>query len=140
LFDQDLPYIECYPGELNQVFLNILINAVHAIRDTIGDTSQEKGKIKITTSHTEDWVEVRIADSGTGIPKEIQSRIFDPFFTTKEVGRGTGQGLAISHNIIVQKHGGTIRFETEKGRGTTFIIQLPTHGHGQEESMEPPIA
>jgi len=124
-FAPDLPLVECYPGEINQVFLNILINAVHTIRDVLTPNSSEKGKITVSTSCQDDWVEVHIADSGKGIPKEIRNRVFDPFFTTKEVGRGTGQGLAISHYIIVQKHGGSIHFETEEGRGTDFIIRLP---------------
>jgi PAS domain S-box-containing protein len=125
LLDPKLPNVDCYPLEINQVFLNILINAVHAIRENQKEKGPEKGKITIATSHAEDWVEVRISDTGSGIPKEVQSRIFDPFFTTKEIGQGTGQGLTISHNIIVQKHHGTLHFETEIGRGTTFIIRLP---------------
>jgi PAS domain S-box-containing protein len=123
--DPTLPAIDCLPGEINQVFLNIIINAVHAIHDAQGDHAERKGKIGIATSHTDQYVEIRISDTGGGIPAEIQNRVFDPFFTTKDMGRGTGQGLAISHTIIVQKHGGRIHFETETGHGTTFVIQLP---------------
>jgi PAS domain S-box-containing protein len=129
--DTGMPPVECHAGEVNQVFLNILINAVHAIHESLGPNAGRKGRITITTGHTDHWVEVRIADSGSGIPKAIQARVFDPFFTTKEVGRGTGQGLAISHNIIVQKHNGTIHFETEEGKGTTFIIRLPIQSETQ---------
>ena len=95
-------------------------------QDVIGDGSHGKGKISISTTKVNgDWAEVRIADTGTGIPPEAQSKVFDPFFTTKEVGRGTGQGLAISHTVVVDKHNGKLSFETEPGKGTTFIIQLP---------------
>jgi signal transduction histidine kinase len=119
--DADLPPVECLPSELSQVVLNLIINAVHAIQDTGGD----EGQIVITSRKIDSAVEVRIADNGSGIPENIRARIFDPFFTTKDVGRGTGQGLAIAHAVIVKKHGGTIEFESELGRGTTFIIRLP---------------
>ena len=114
----------CYPGEVNQSILNIIVNAAHAIRDVFTDKG-ERGKISITTKKVDNFVEIRISDTGTGIPKEIQSRIFEPFFTTKDVGKGTGQGLAIVHNVIVEKHHGTIVLESEVGRGTTFILSLP---------------
>jgi len=120
--------VSCLPGEFNQVILNILINAAHAIGDVVGDGSHGKGKITVVTQSDDDWFEVRISDTGSGIPEEIHGRIFDPFFTTKDVGRGTGQGLAIAHNVIVEKHRGTLTFETETGKGTTFIIRLPIDG------------
>jgi PAS domain S-box-containing protein len=124
--DPALPPVPCLPGELNQVILNVIINASHAVADAIKQNgSEEKGTITIRTLAREDYAEIRIGDTGTGIPENIRSKIFDPFFTTKEVGRGTGQGLAISHSVIVDKHGGSISFETEEGRGTTFIIRLP---------------
>jgi len=123
--DRFLPLVPCLPGEFNQVILNILINAVHAISDVVGDSSQGKGTITVSTRRDGDWAEIRINDTGTGIPKEIRPRIFDPFFTTKELGRGTGQGLAIAHDVVVKKHGGTITFETEMSKGATFIIRLP---------------
>jgi PAS domain S-box-containing protein len=124
-FDPNLPLVPVLPGEFNQAILNIIINAAHAIADVVGDGSKGKGTIAISTRRDGDWVEIRISDTGTGIPEEIRSRIFEPFFTTKEVGRGTGQGLTIAHNIIVRKHNGRISFETEVGKGTTFIIRLP---------------
>src|SRR5207302_10820591 len=116
--------VPCLASEFNQVILNLLINAAHAIQDTMSDGAN-KGTITVSTARVRDWAEVRVSDSGTGIPPEVADRIFEPFFTTKEVGRGTGQGLAIARSVIVEKHGGTIHFETEPGRGTTFIIRLP---------------
>jgi len=127
-FDPDLPPVNCLPGDCNQVFLNLIINAAHAIGDRLADTSSEKGTITVATRRNGNWAEIRIGDTGTGIPKESHARIFDPFFTTKEVGRGTGQGLAIAHAVITEKHEGTINFETEIGRGTTFIVRLPISG------------
>lgn len=124
-FDSSLPLIPCLPGEFNQVILNIIINAAHAITESPGVKSGKKGLIKVTTKWDEPWAEIRISDTGPGIPKEIRDRIFDPFFTTKEVGKGSGQGLSICHSVIVNKHGGSIRFETEINQGTTMIIRLP---------------
>jgi signal transduction histidine kinase len=124
-FDPDLPPVTCLPGECNQVFLNLIINACHAIAEAQTDGTQEKGTITVSTRNLGDAVEVRIADTGTGIPEEARRKVFDPFFTTKQVGRGTGQGLAIARSVIVDKHNGSLSFETEVGRGTTFIVQLP---------------
>lgn len=124
-FDPDLPDVACLPGEMNQVFLNIIVNAADAIADIVGDGSQGKGKIIIRTRHANDWVEIRISDTGPGIPEEIRSRIFEPFFTTKKVGKGSGQGLAIAYDIVEVKHGGTLTFQTMLGEGTTFTIRLP---------------
>ena len=124
-FDPELPFVPCHAGEFNQVILNLLINAAHAIRQVVGDGSGPKGKIVITTRQDQNWVEISIHDTGAGIPEEIQSRIFEPFFTTKPVGQGTGQGLALAHTIIVRKHGGRIWFETVLGKGTTFFIRMP---------------
>lgn len=116
----ELPMVECYPSELNQVFLNMLVNAAHAIADT-----GTRGRITVATRADGDWAEVAVSDTGCGISEEIRSRIYEPFFTTKEVGRGTGQGLYIAHQIVVGKHGGTIRCESTVGSGTTFRIRLP---------------
>ncbi|MFY9645761.1 MAG: ATP-binding protein [Terriglobales bacterium] len=124
-FDASMPLISCLPGEFNQVILNLLINAVHAITDVVGKGGSEKGTIKVQTRNHQDWVEIRVQDTGTGIPEAVQSRIFDPFFTTKEIGKGTGQGLAIARSVIVDKHNGKLSFETEQGKGTTFIVRLP---------------
>jgi len=127
-FDPSLPLVSCQPGEINQVILNLIVNAAHAIADVMHKGGPAMGKIKVQTKRCPEWAEIRIQDSGTGIPEAVRSRIFDPFFTTKEVGKGTGQGLAISRSVVVNKHGGTIHFETEEGRGTTFIIRLPYDG------------
>jgi PAS domain S-box-containing protein len=127
-YDPSLPIVSCLPGEFNQAILILIVNAAHAIADVIERGGPEKGKIKVQTLNCPEWDEVRIEDTGSGIPKDIRTRIFDPFFTTKEIGKGTGQGLAIARSVIVDKHGGTIHFETEEGKGTTFIIRLPRDG------------
>ena len=124
-FHIELPMVPCLPGEFNQVILNMITNAAHAIGTIVGDGSNGKGVIKIVTSCNGGWAEIRISDTGTGIPEANKDKIFNPFFTTKEVGKGTGQGLAIAHNVIVERHGGQIIFETEESKGTTFIIRLP---------------
>lgn len=131
-FDPDLPLVPCLAGEFNQVILNIIINAAHAIAEVVGEGGDKKGTITVSTRRDGEWVEVRIRDTGTGIPEEHRAKVFDPFFTTKEVGKGTGQGLAIAHSVIVRKHGGSIRFETEPGKGTTFIIRLPVKAESSE--------
>jgi signal transduction histidine kinase len=120
----DLPPVECYLGEINQVVLNLLVNAAHAISDVVKDTG-DMGKLTVRTRLDGDGIEISIGDTGTGIPEAARENIFDPFFTTKEVGKGTGQGLAIARSVVVNKHGGTLRFETECGRGTTFFVRLP---------------
>ncbi|MCA9103924.1 MAG: PAS domain S-box protein [Planctomycetales bacterium] len=125
--DPDLPLVRCLPGDLNQAVLNLVINAAHAIekrRDDEGKLDQ-LGTIRVSTRRVGESVELRIADSGTGIPEELLSRIFDPFFTTKPVGKGTGQGLAITYSVIVEKHGGSLDIETKVGEGTTFVIRIP---------------
>lgn len=127
-FDATLPPIRCYPGEINQVVLNLIVNAAHAIGDVVEKNSSHKGTIRVQTRNLLAWAEIRIQDTGSGIPVGVQSRIFDPFFTTKEIGKGTGQGLAIARSVVVDKHNGNIRFETEEGKGTTFIIRLPYDG------------
>jgi PAS domain S-box-containing protein len=120
----ELPPVSSRPGELNQVILNLVVNAAQAIADT-GPYDHVHGRIAIRTRQVDDAIEISVADSGTGIPEAIRGRIFDPFFTTKEVGRGTGQGLAIVHDIVVHKHQGRIWFETQVGTGTTFHVRLP---------------
>jgi signal transduction histidine kinase len=121
--DDRLPQVVCNQGEINQVILNLIVNAAHAIGDC--KDTRGMGVITVSTRHTETGVEIRIKDTGTGIPEGVRSRIFDPFFTTKAVGKGTGQGLYLAHSIVVGRHQGSIGFETELGVGTTFIIQLP---------------
>jgi len=124
-FAPNMPSVPCLAGELNQVFLNLIVNAAHAIGDVVRDDAGSRGTITIRTHHDADWAEVRISDTGTGIPKEIIGRVFDPFFTTKEVGKGTGQGLAIARSVVVDKHRGAIDIQTDCGKGTTFRIRLP---------------
>ncbi|HEX5230233.1 MAG TPA: PAS domain S-box protein, partial [Bryobacteraceae bacterium] len=101
----ELPAIMCVPGEFNQVILNLIVNAAHAIADVVAAQPGTKGAITVTTRADGEWAEIRVHDTGTGIPAEVQPNMFNPFFTTKGVGKGTGQGLAIAHNVIVQKHG-----------------------------------
>jgi signal transduction histidine kinase len=122
---EDLPMVPCNIGEINQVVLNLIVNGAHAIRDRLSEG--QKGNLVVTTQHYSDaqCVVIAIADNGGGIPPKVQERIFEPFFTTKEVGVGTGQGLAIAHNVIVKSHEGQIWFDSKEGVGTTFYIKLP---------------
>jgi signal transduction histidine kinase len=122
----DLPLVWCHVGELNQAVLNIVVNAAHAIGDVVAGTDR-KGRIRVRTHREGDDVVIAIADTGPGIPATVREHIFDPFFTTKEVGRGSGQGLAIARSVIVDKHGGQLALETEIGKGSTFFIRLPIH-------------
>ena len=124
----ELPLVLCHLSDLNQVFLNLLVNAAHAIRDVVGD-SGDRGVIQVGTALEGDCVRIWIKDTGSGIPATVRARNFDPFFTTKEVGKGSGQGLAIAHSIVVDKHGGSLKFVTEEGVGTTFCIRLLVDGH-----------
>jgi signal transduction histidine kinase len=102
-----------------------VVNAADSVSERTHQGAHGKGTITVTTRADGDWAELRVADTGTGIPEEIQSRVFEPFFTTKPVGKGSGQGLAIAHGVVVDKHAGRISFETEPGRGTTFVIRIP---------------
>ncbi len=121
-----LPMVPCLKDEMGQVILNLIVNAAQAIGSKLGENPEgKKGVITIGTSWNGESVGIRVSDTGTGIPEHARSKVFQPFFTTKDVGKGTGQGLAIAHNVIVDKHGGSIEFETEDGKGTTFIIRLP---------------
>jgi|CXWL01.1.fsa_nt_gi PAS domain S-box-containing protein len=120
----NLPMVPCLLGQFNQAILNMIVNAAHAIGDVVKDTGK-KGLITISSRQVGDNAEIRIADTGTGIPDEIRHKIFDPFFTTKNVGKGTGQGLAIARSIVVNKHQGSIDVESHVGKGTVFIIHLP---------------
>ncbi|MDH5720195.1 MAG: ATP-binding protein [Spirochaetia bacterium] len=126
IFDDSISEILCLPGELNQAFLNLILNAAQAIQEELTKTgSKEKGKIIISTEKQNKDIVIKISDTGCGILEENRNKIFNPFFTTKEEGKGTGQGLAIVHNVITEKHDGSIDFESELNKGTTFIIRLP---------------
>ena len=130
---QELPLVTCHGGQVNQVVLNLVVNAAHAIADKNKATgTPEPGVITVTTRVEDGFAVISIGDTGGGIPEAIRTRIFEPFFTTKEVGRGTGQGLSIAHNVI-KAHGGKQDFVTELGRGTTFSVRLPI-GDAEQES------
>jgi signal transduction histidine kinase len=134
--DPLLPQVHCLAGEINQVILNLVVNAAHAIGSSRSGSRRtgELGTINVSTRLDGAFVEIRVQDDGGGVRESIRHRIFDPFFTTKEVGKGTGQGLAIARNAIVKKHGGTLTFQTEENVGTTFIVRIPV-----EPAPEPPL-
>ena len=121
--------VTCYAGELNQVFLNLIGNAAHAIEDRGGP----RGRLTLRSRVDGDDVVISVGDTGCGIPEAIRDRIFDVFFTTKEVGRGTGQGLAITRSIVVARHGGTLTFESEVDVGTTFHVRIPIAGASRQQ-------
>lgn len=123
-----LPLVTCRPGDLNQVFLNVIVNAAHAIEDSVAGTDA-RGVIRVRTASEGDAVVISISDSGPGIPDDVRDKVFEPFFTTKDVGRGSGQGLAIARSIV-EAHGGTITFESAPGSGTTFRIRIPVAPEG----------
>ena len=131
-FDAGMPPVPGQRGEINQVILNLITNAAHAIAGKLGRSPERKGRIGIATRYRDGWAEIRIQDTGSGIPDAIRHRVFDLFFTTKEEGIGSGQGLAIAHSVIVDKHGGVLTFESIPGEGTTFIIQLPVNQEAQD--------
>jgi signal transduction histidine kinase len=126
-----LPPVECYTGQINQVFMNILSNAIDALDDynqqrSFEEIKQQPSRIEIRTSMIgDDWVAIHIADNGPGICQEVQAKLFEPFFTTKPAGKGTGLGLSISHQIVVEKHGGNINCQSTPGNGTAFIVKIP---------------
>jgi signal transduction histidine kinase len=125
--DPQLPKVNCLMGEVNQVILNLIVNAAHAIADAQAKngTGDQLGVIRIETGVKDGFAEIRVSDTGCGIPEAVRHRLFEPFFTTKEVGRGTGQGLTLSRSIIVDRHGGYINFTTETGKGSTFVVGIP---------------
>jgi len=125
----DLPLVTCHAGDVNQVFLNVIVNAAHAIGDVMERTGR-RGLIRVESAPEGEQVRVSISDTGGGIPAEAQPHIFEPFFTTKPVGRGTGQGLAIARSVV-EAHRGTIRFESRAGEGTTFHVRLPVAPPGR---------
>lgn len=122
-----LPKIECYAGQLNQVFMNLLTNAIDALEERFAQhaSSTWQPKLKICTQISAPWIQICIADNGTGIPEAIQNRLFDPFFTTKSIGKGTGLGLSISYQIITEQHHGNLRCLSTPGEGTEFWIEIP---------------
>jgi signal transduction histidine kinase len=121
----DLPLVHCSLSQLNQVFLNLIVNAAHAIEDA---RKEDRGTIVVRTRAVDDFAEITIADDGCGIPDAIRHKVFEPFFTTKEVGRGSGQGLALAREVVVERHGGTVTFESEAGKGTVFKVRVPIDG------------
>ena len=129
--DDGLPLVECFPSEVSQCVINLVVNAAHAVGDATGQGSEGKGTIIVSTQTDGDWMEIRVADTGTGIPEEAQPHIFEFLYTTKEVGKGTGQGLSLVHRVVVDNHGGEISFETAPGTGTTFLLRLPVKSQEQ---------
>ena len=122
---EDLPDLSVYPGEFNQMLLNLLVNAAHAVKDAVAVGKYEKDSIEITAERDENAIVLTVKDDALGIPEEIRPKVFDPFFTTKDVGLGAGLGLTLAHNAVVRKHGGSLRFETKEGEGSTFFVRLP---------------
>jgi signal transduction histidine kinase len=126
-----LPPVECYAGQINQVFMNLLANAIDALDEynqkrSYAEIKQQPSHIEIRTNMIgDDWIAVHIADNGPGICEEVQTKLFEPFFTTKPVGKGTGLGLSISHQIVVEKHGGSICCQSTPGKGTEFVVKIP---------------
>ncbi len=121
----EIPQLLCHAGDLNQVFLNLVVNASHAIGELARDRPGIRGVITLRSSLVDDHILVGVSDTGCGIPASIGDKIFDPFFTTKDVGKGTGLGLSIARTLVVDKHGGSLSYESEPGRGTTFWVKLP---------------
>lgn len=124
----NLPQVECYAGQQNQVFMNVLSNAINALEESLANNQAQITSPTITI-HTEqvdtDQIEIRIADNGLSIPESVRQRLFDPFFTTKPVGKGTGIGLSISYQIVTEKHGGSLSCTSEPGEGAEFKIRVP---------------
>jgi signal transduction histidine kinase len=131
-FEDGLPQLPCLRDMIGQAILNLVVNAAHAIADTIQEGVKEKGRIIVSVVQNGEYIEIRVIDNGSGIPEGIRDRIFDPFFTTKAVGKGTGQGLAIVYSTVVDKHDGLVHCESQEGVGTTFILQLPLHCDKEE--------
>jgi two-component system, NtrC family, sensor kinase len=138
--DSTLPLVPCFLDGFNQSILNLVVNAAHAIGDVVKDQPGRKGRITIQTRHDGENVEIRVSDNGTGIPEAARPHVFEPFFTTKGVGNGSGQGLSIVYGSIVKKHGGDIRYETESGKGTTFVLRLPINGTTVPAAQDRPAA
>lgn len=131
-FDADLPQVVCAAGDIRQALMNLIINAAAAIEER-GEKGVRKGTITAKTALRDGYVEIRISDTGTGIPRDVRHKVFDRFFTTKQPGKGSGLGLSLAHTFIAKKHGGTLTFETVEGEGTTFIATLPVNGDPKRE-------
>lgn len=134
-FDPHLPHVPVMPGDFNQVILNLLVNAAQAIADSREKDPEELGRITITTRRRGDTLELLVADTGCGMTPDVQAKIFDPFFTTKPVGKGTGQGLALAHNVVTS-HGGTIDVQSQPGKGTCFTVRLPLSGTADKATAD----
>ena len=132
-FDSSIENVVCLPNELSQVLVILIVNAAQAIGEVIDSQSGDRGTILIRTKRVDSWAEISVEDTGAGIATENLQRIFEPFFTTKDVGKGTGQGLAIAHSVIVEKHGGSISVSSVAGQGTTFVVRIPI-GHPPADS------
>jgi two-component system, NtrC family, sensor kinase len=128
-----VPPVRCEGGAFKLTMLNLIINAAHAIEDAAGEPGA-RGRIRVTSRADGNAVEITVCDNGCGIPQAVRAKVFDPFFTTKEVGRGSGQGLALAYSTVVKQHGGQLTFETEVGKGTTFIVRLPIAGDRSAEA------
>jgi signal transduction histidine kinase len=124
----ELPMVMCFIGRLNQVLLNLIVNAAHAIAEAGRGSG---GMIRICSGVQDGVVAITIADNGAGIPEHVRERVFDAFFTTKPVGKGTGQGLSLARSIVVDAHGGCLTFSSEVGKGTAFTIRLPVDGRSK---------
>lgn len=133
--EPELPLVECVISDINQVVLNMVVNAAHAIGDSIDVESGGKGQIQVKTLSSEEEIEIHISDNGSGMSEAVREKIFDQFYTTKAVGRGTGQGLSIAYKLVVSKHGGKIDVQSEEGVGTTFVVTLPLEQPDQEENL-----
>jgi len=131
-----LPMIPCLPGEIKQVILNIVLNAAYAIAEKRTNPNTPKGTLRVVTRMENPYAVVEIRDDGTGIRADIREKIFEPFFTTKGVGKGTGQGLAIAYDVIVNKHHGRIEVESEEGKGSAFILKIPLVQETREDDSE----
>jgi signal transduction histidine kinase len=138
-FDPTLPLVRCLPADISSVVLNLVVNAAHSITEAAHAGKSGRGLITIRTRYVKPCAEITVQDTGTGIAEQIRSRVFEPFFTTKDVGQGTGQGLSLAHTIVVEKHGGTIDFETEVGQGTTFFVRLPASNREESSDAEEPL-
>lgn len=138
--DPELPHVPCLHGEMNQALLNLVVNAAEAIKAAAERGLRPKGTITLRTRRTRNWAEIEIEDTGVGIPESLRDRIFDPFFTTKEVGQGTGSGLSQVHSVVVDRHGGSLTFESRVGEGTKFLIRLPLETSTDARGGVPPIS